>query len=86
MRIQIFVRLKAGVLDVQGKAVERGIPSLQVKGVSAVRIGRLIELDIEAEDFTAAKVVAERLCKELLANTVMEDFEIREAPSGSGVR
>ena len=78
MRVQVLVRLKPGVLDVQGKAVEHGIVSLGFKEVSAVRIGRLIELDVEAPSFEQAKKRVEDLCQQLLVNSIIENFEIRQ--------
>lgn len=77
MKIQVLVRLKPGVLDVQGKAVENGLHSNGVLGITDVRIGRLIEMDIECENFDEAKKKASTLCEDLLANTIIENFEIR---------
>ena len=57
MRLQILVRLKPGVLDVQGKAVEAALTNVGINSAANVRIGRLVELDIEAEDFDSAKTV-----------------------------
>lgn len=76
MKIQILVRLKAGVLDVQGKAVEHGLGE---PGLSNVRVGRLIEMEIDAPDYPAAKAKAEELCHKVLVNPVMETFEIKAA-------
>lgn len=78
MRVQVLVRLKPGVLDVQGKAVEHGIVSLGFKEVSGVRIGRLIELDLEAQSFEQAKKRVEDLCEKLLVNSIIENFEIKQ--------
>lgn len=78
MRIQVLVRLKSGVLDVQGKAVESGLSSNGIGGVSEVRIGRLIEMDIDAPNFDDAKKKATSLCEELLANTIIENYEIKQ--------
>lgn len=77
MRLQVMVRLKPSVLDVQGKAVERSLHGMGVEGIDNIRIGRLIELDIEADDYAAAQAKAEELCQRLLANTVIENYEIR---------
>ena len=79
MRMQVLVRLKAGVLDVQGKAVEAGIAELGHSGVKNVRIGRLIELEVEGEDQAAADKTVRQLCEQLLANPIIENFEIRAA-------
>lgn len=78
MKVQVLVRLKAGVLDVQGKAVENGIKGMGLKDIGDVRIGRLIELDVVAKSFSEAREKAEVLCQKLLANPIIENFEIRE--------
>ena len=70
MKARVLIRPKAGILDPQGKAVERALPALGFEGVSEVRVGRLVEL--EAEDGAAL----EALCEKLLANTLIEDYEI----------
>lgn len=76
MKVQVLVRLKSGVLDVQGKAVEKGIATLGIEGVSGMRIGRLIEFELDVATRDEARTIAEKLCREILANTVMEDYEI----------
>jgi phosphoribosylformylglycinamidine synthase len=70
MRAQVLVRPKAGILDPQGQAVERALPALGFAGVSNVHIGRLIELDVE----DAARLP--EMCERLLANPLIEDYEI----------
>ena len=77
MRIQVLVRLKPGVLDVQGKAVEHSLKVLGFDDVSGVRIGKLIELDVEGADFQSAKERVELLCGKLLVNGIIENFEIK---------
>lgn len=79
MRIQVLVRLKPGVLDVQGKAVERSLVGLGFDDISAVRVGRLIEMDVESSDFNKAKGEAVKMCEELLANPIIESYEVRAA-------
>ncbi len=71
----MLIRPKEGILDPQGKAVERALPALGFEGVSHVRVGRMVEL--EAEDGADL----ERLCEKLLANPLVEDYEI--LPAGS---
>ena len=66
----MLIRPKAGILDPQGKAVERALPALGFDGVSNVRVGRLVEL--ETDD--ASKL--DDLCEKLLANPLIEDFEV----------
>ena len=76
MRAVVNVSLKNGVLDPQGKAVEHALGSLGFNGVSNVRIGKQIVLDIDSKNKEDAKEELEKMCEELLANTVIEDYEI----------
>ena len=69
-RVRVLVRPKAGILDPQGQAVEQALPALGFAGVTNVHIGRLIELDVD----DPAQVPA--MCEKLLANTLIEDFEV----------
>lgn len=69
-RARVLIRPKAGILDPQGVAVERALPALGFQGISNVHVGRLIELDVE----DAGQLQA--LCEKLLANTLIEDYEI----------
>ena len=69
-RARVLVRPKAGILDPQGVAVERALPALGFEGVSNVHVGRLIELDIEDPSQLPA------MCEKLLANPLIEDYEI----------
>ena len=77
-RIQVLVRLKAGVLDVQGKAIETGLGDMGVKGVSNIGVGKLIEFDVSNKTPAEARELAEDLSRTLLANSVIERFEIKE--------
>jgi phosphoribosylformylglycinamidine synthase len=74
-RVHIDVMLKDEILDPQGQAVERALPSMGYPGVSAVRIGKHIELDVD-EDADVGGTV-ERLAEQLLANPVIEQFAWR---------
>lgn len=76
MKAIVNVSLKNGVLDPQGKAVEHALDSLGFNGVSNVRVGKQIVLDIDAKDKDEAKKALTNMCEELLANTVIEDYEI----------
>jgi phosphoribosylformylglycinamidine synthase PurS subunit len=69
-KARVLIRPKEGILDPQGKAVERALPALGFEGVGHVRVGRMVEL--EAED--PSRLPA--LCEKLLANPLIEDFEI----------
>lgn len=77
MKYQVLVRLKPGVLDVQGKAVENGLGRLGFEDISDVRIGRMIELDVDCSDEASAATRIEQICQKLLANPIIEDFEIK---------
>ncbi len=70
MKAKVLIRPKQGILDPQGKAIERALPALGFDGVSQVRVGRLVEL--EADD--PARLA--ELCEKLLANPLIEDYEI----------
>jgi phosphoribosylformylglycinamidine synthase len=74
VRARVLVRPKDGILDPQGKAVERALPALGFEGVSDVRVGRLIELDVD----DASQLPA--LCEKLLANPLIEDYEVLTEP------
>lgn len=76
MKVEIFVTLKPGVLDPQGKAIHHALAGLGFAGINDVRAGRYIELDVaEGTDDTAIKA----MCEQLLANTVIENFRIARA-------
>jgi phosphoribosylformylglycinamidine synthase PurS subunit len=70
MRARVLIRPKEGILDPQGQAVERALPALGFEGVTHVHIGRLVELDLDDPS------QLERMCEQLLANPLIEDFEI----------
>lgn len=76
MKLHIHVTLKPGVLDPQGKAIEHALTGLGFSGVEGVRVGKLIELDV-ADGASDADVDA--MCRQLLANTVIENYRIERA-------
>ena len=76
MKAKIIITLKNGVLDPQGKAIEGALKGLGFDGVSGVRQGKEIELQLDETDETAARAKAEEMCKKLLANPVMENYAI----------
>jgi phosphoribosylformylglycinamidine synthase PurS subunit len=81
VKAKVLIRPKEGILDPQGKAIERALPALGFEGVSGVRVGRLVELETDDPDRIAD------LCEKLLANTLIEDYEIEEItdPAAPGV-
>jgi phosphoribosylformylglycinamidine synthase subunit PurS len=74
MRVKIFVSLKNGVLDPQGKAVERSLHTLGYEEVHDVRVGKFVELDLQADSRDAAEGRIREMCDRLLANPVIENF------------
>jgi phosphoribosylformylglycinamidine synthase PurS subunit len=75
-RFAVNVTPKPGILDPQGRAVEGSLGHLGIDGVSAVRVGRRIELTVSAADETAARAIVERLASELLSNPLIEAYAI----------
>jgi phosphoribosylformylglycinamidine synthase subunit PurS len=75
-RFAVNVTPKPGILDPQGKAVERSLPHLGLAGVSSVRVGRRVELTVAATDEPAARAIVDRLAGELLSNPLMEQFGV----------
>jgi phosphoribosylformylglycinamidine synthase PurS subunit len=73
----VTVKLKPSVNDPQGLAVTNGLRQLGFEGVKSVRVGKHIEITIEAEDESAAKTALELMCNKLLANPVIEDYDFR---------
>jgi phosphoribosylformylglycinamidine synthase subunit PurS len=74
VKARVLIRPKEGILEPQGKAVERALPALGFEGVSHVRIGRLVELETDDPDSLSA------LCEKLLANPLIEDYEVFTDP------
>jgi len=73
MRARVVVTLKKSVLDPQGQAVSRALGTLGFAEVKDVRLGKIIELDLDARDADEAKKRVEQMCEKLLANTVIEE-------------
>jgi len=76
MRATVLVRPKQGILDPQGDAVQRSLHKLGFD-VSAARVGRVIDIELDADDADDARARIERMCAELLANPLIESFEIQ---------
>jgi phosphoribosylformylglycinamidine synthase subunit PurS len=82
-RFAVNVTPKPGILDPQGRAVEGSLGHLGIEGVSAVRVGRRVELTVDAADESAARAVVERLASELLANPLIEAYTIEALAAAS---
>ena len=75
MRVIVLVRPKPGILDPQGQAVESSLRHLGF-AVAEARVGKLVELEVDATDETEARTQVERMCEQLLANPLIESYEI----------
>ena len=84
-RFAVNVLPKPGILDPQGRAVEGSLGHLGIEGVSAVRVGRRVELTVEATDVVAAEAVVERLASELLSNPLIESYTIEPLAGASSL-
>jgi len=78
VRATVLVRPKGGILDPQGQAVESSLRQLGFS-VGEARIGRVVDLEVEATDAAAARAEVERMCEQLLANPLIESYEIELA-------
>lgn len=76
MKARIFVTLKAGLLDPQGKAIEGALKSLDLEGVESVRQGKIFDIELALTDRTEAEELLREACEKLLANQVVENFQV----------
>ena len=85
-RFAVNVLPKDGILDPQGRAGEQSLPHLGLAGVGGVRVGRRVELDVDAPDVAAARSVVEELASELLCNPLIEQYAIESLGAISAAR
>ena len=76
MKIRVLVRLKPGILDVQGAAVKRALNGLGFGDLVDLRVGKVIEIEVDAATPTAARARVDDMCRKLLANPMLEDYSI----------
>ncbi|WP_036264541.1 phosphoribosylformylglycinamidine synthase subunit PurS [Methylocapsa aurea] len=76
MKARVFVTLKNGILDPQGKAIEGALKSLDFKGIESVRQGKIFEIELAGADRAGAEHLLREACEKLLANQVVEDFQV----------
>jgi len=76
VKVRVLVRLKPGILDVQGASVKRALAGLGFDDVRDLRIGKVIEVEMDAETPVGARQRADEMCRKLLANPVLEDYTI----------
>ena len=76
MNVRVYITPKKGILDPQGVTIERALPALGFAGVSGVRVGKFIELSLDADGLSAeqARAQVDEMCRKLLANPIIEDF------------
>jgi phosphoribosylformylglycinamidine synthase PurS subunit len=89
MKVRVLIRLKSGILDVQGTAVQRALAGLGFGDVRGLRVGKLVEVEVDATSEAHARARVDEMCRRLLANTILEDYTIetdeaeRLAPPGA---
>jgi phosphoribosylformylglycinamidine synthase PurS subunit len=76
VRVKVYITPRQGILDPQGKAVEGSLRDLGFSGVEQVRVGKYILLDVAAASADEAAATVERMCRQLLANTLLEDYRV----------
>ena len=81
-RYTVAVMPKEGILDPQGRAVEGTLPHLGIESVRHVRVGRRVELEVDAADRPAADAIVERLARELFANPLIESWDVEAVGDG----
>ena len=83
MKIRVLVRLRPGIMDVQGAAVQRALVGLGFGDLRDLRVGKVVEVEVDAPDAGVARARVDEMCKKLLANPVLEDYPIEslETPS-----
>lgn len=85
MKARVTVTLKAGVLDPQGKAIEKALGSLGFDGIDGVRQGKIFDVVLTSSDRPAAEAELNAMCEKLLANTVIENYRFEIEPLSDGV-
>ena len=86
MRARVFVKLKRGILDPQGTAVKRALEGLGYREVRDLRVGKVLELELEAAEPVQARGRLEEMCRRLLANPVTEEFTVEIVEDGARPR
>jgi phosphoribosylformylglycinamidine synthase PurS subunit len=76
VRLRVLIRLRPGIMDVQGAAVQRALVGLGFGDLRDLRVGKVIDVEVDAADVAAARARVDEMCKKLLANPVLEDYTI----------
>jgi phosphoribosylformylglycinamidine synthase subunit PurS len=80
VQAKVYITLKPGILDPQGKAIQSSLRTLGFQDVGAVRLGKFLEVSLSETDPAKARAELEGMCKKLLANTVIEDYRFELVP------
>jgi len=83
MKVRVLVRLRPGIMDVQGAAVQRALVGLGFGDLRDLRVGKVIDVDVDASSVPAARARVDEMCKKLLANPVLEDYTIEPVEASS---
>jgi phosphoribosylformylglycinamidine synthase len=86
MRVRVLVRLKPSIMDVQGTAVQRALVGLGFADLAGLRVGKVIDLDVDAPSPERARARVEEMCKKLLANPILEEYAIEVVGDLAGGR
>ena len=88
MKVRVLVRLRPGIMDVQGAAVQRALIGLGFGDLRDLRVGKVIDVDVDATSPAVARTRVDEMCKKLLANPVLEDYTIEtvDAPNLAAAR
>jgi phosphoribosylformylglycinamidine synthase len=80
VRAKVYITLKSGILDPQGKAIQSSLRTLGFPGIDSVRLGKYLEVSLTETDPAKARTELDGMCKKLLANTVIEDYRFELVP------
>jgi phosphoribosylformylglycinamidine synthase len=83
-KVSVYVTPKQGVADPQGLVVERALPALGHSGVTGIRVGRYITLNVPGDDVESVTAAVDDMCRKLLANPIIEDYRFEVAPAAEG--
>ena len=79
MRVRVLVRLKPGIMDVQGTAIQRALAGLGFADAGELRVGKVVELDVPGADLAAVRPRVDEMCRKLLVNPILEDWTVEAA-------
>jgi phosphoribosylformylglycinamidine synthase len=83
VKVRVLVRLRPGIMDVQGAAVQRALVGLGFGDLRDLRVGKIVEVEVDAASASAARARVEEMCRKLLANPVLEDYTIETVDGAS---